>query len=100
MRQMSLEFSQSAWSPLEYLSQGLVNACFRRPVEVRQTTGFTFWDAGAGKSGAGVLIWQTGDLKVSIWLLGQDVQPLEEDPHPFDDLLLLLAESMQPAGNP
>ena len=95
---MTLDFSRSSGSLLDYLARGLVNACYQQPVAVRGTTGLAFWDAGDGKSNAGVLIWQEGGLKISLWLTGRDAQPSAESPHLFDDLLLRLAASLQPAG--
>jgi hypothetical protein len=94
--EMDIEFAQSNQSIVEYLQAGLVNACAFTPVELRNGQGFTFWDAGVGKSNAAVVIWQEGDLKFSIWLYGRETMPTENNPHPFDRLLLRLADSMKP----
>jgi hypothetical protein len=92
---MEIIFAQSKQSIVEYLQAGLVNACALMPVSLRQGSGFTFWDAGMGKSNAAVLIWQERDLKISIWLIGQGAAPTADNPHPWDKLLLEIADSMK-----
>ena len=93
---MEIMFAQTRQSIVEYLQAGLVNACVLTPVSLRQGQGYTFWDAGEGKSNAAVLIWQEGDLKTSIWLIGKGVTPTDANPHPWDKLLFEVAESMKP----
>ncbi len=93
---MEIMFAQSQQTITEYLQAGLVNACAYTPVSLRSGPGFTFWDAGPGKSSAAVLIWQEGEVKISIWLNGQGSAPTDADPHPWDKLLQQIADSLKP----
>jgi hypothetical protein len=94
---ITVYYNQSAETILEYLAARLVNACALQQVQVSGHAGYTLWDAGTGGEPA-VLIWQDGDLKVSIWVELGDVRPSADKPHILDDLLLQLAESMRPIG--
>lgn len=89
--------NRSAETILEYLAARLVNACGLREVTVGAHPGYTFWDAGSSGEPA-VVIWQDGDVKVSIWIELSDVHPTADNPHLLDDLLLQMAESMRPIG--
>jgi hypothetical protein len=92
---ITLYYNQSEETILEYLAARLVNACALRDVQVSGHGGYTLWDAGTGGESA-VLIWQDGDLKVSIWVELGDVRPSAEVPHALDDVLLQIADSMRP----
>jgi hypothetical protein len=94
--EMTIQFGQSSLSMVETLQDGLVNACAMTAVKVGDAQGFTFWDAGVGKSNAAALIWQRDDFKISIWLTSDEGGPTESEPHPLDTLLLQLAQSLKP----
>jgi hypothetical protein len=94
---ITVYYNRSGETILEYLAARLANACGLREVTVGGHAGYTFWDAGSGGEPA-VVIWQDGDLKVSIWLELGDVHPTADNPHLLDDLLLQMANSMRPVG--
>ncbi len=94
---ITLYYNQSEETILEYLAARLVNACVLQEVQVSGHAGYTLWDAGMGGEPA-VLIWQDGDLKVSIWVELGDVHPRADNPHVLDDLLRQMADSMRPVG--
>ena len=85
--------SYSGQSMVQYLRSRLINACTLTQVAVGDAQGYTFWVRGDRRS---ALIWQQGDLKTSIWLVLNDVQPSQSNPHVLDELLHEIANSMKP----
>jgi hypothetical protein len=88
------------WRPITApISEELIWLNFNLPqnlrsVSVRGQSGYTFWQPSNTDGNSAWLIWNEGDRTYMISFYGDWPGPTEEDPHPVDDLMLLVAESL------
>jgi hypothetical protein len=64
-------------------------------VQVRGQTGFTYWTRSVAAGNASYLIWREGTFNFSVSLFGAWSQPDESNPHGLDNILLMIAKSLQ-----
>jgi hypothetical protein len=72
-----------------------VTALDVREVQVRGQTGFTYWTRSGAAGNSAYLVWHEGTFNFSISLFGNWPQPDESNPHGLDNMLLMIAKSLQ-----
>lgn len=64
-------------------------------VQVRGQTGFTYWTQSGAAGNSACLLWREGNVNFSISLFGNWPPPGESNPHGLDNVLIMIANSLQ-----
>jgi hypothetical protein len=72
-----------------------VTALDVREVQVRDQMGFTYWTRSGAAGNSAHLVWREGSFNFSIVLFGAWPQPDESNSHGLDNVLLMIARSLQ-----